>query len=110
MRDEHTELMWRNFIHLGEMIGDGDHEKWVEVEYRRLLKVVCPPTKEEKQAKTEIRRKKNENINKQIEERLKTDSCSKCNSKLNQTRSGSAVVICINEECKARFKYSKKKK
>jgi len=46
----------------------------------------------------------------QIEERLKTDTCSKCNSNLKQTRSGSKVVQCINEECKARFQYKSKKK
>lgn len=91
------------------MIGDGDHEKWVEVEYRKLLKILCPPT-EEKQWNKEIRLKKNKNIDEQIKERIKTDKCSKCSSDLKQTRSGSKVVQCTNQECKARFQYKSKKK
>lgn len=104
-----NELMWSNFIRLGEMIGDGDHEKWVEVEYRRLMKILCPPTEEEKARKTENRRKRNENINLQIQERLKTDKCFKCSSELKQTRGGSKVVQCINEECKTKWQYKTKK-
>jgi hypothetical protein len=110
MRD--NEFEWNQFCKLGEMIGDGLHweEPWISKEYKRLAKILIPPTEEEKAYKAEIRRKKNENINKQIEERLKTDTCSKCNSKLKQTRSGSKVVQCINEECKAKFQYKTKKK
>ena len=110
MRD--NEFEWRQFIRLGDEIGMGNHyeDPWISKEYKRLAKLLIPPTKEEKQYKAEIRRKKNENINKQIEEKLKTDTCSKCNSKLKQTRSGSKVVQCTNEECKAKFQYKTKKK
>lgn len=109
--------MDRDFLHhqlvkLGDMLGDGlgYEEPWIGKEYRKIYNLLYPPTKEEKQAKAEIRRKKNENINKQIEEKLKTNSCTKCNSKLKQTRSGSKVVQCINEQCKAKFQYKSKKK
>lgn len=110
MRD--NEFEWNQFIRLGDEIAMGNHYEnpWISKEYKRLAKILIPPTEEEKQYKAEIRRKKNENINKQIEERLKTDICSKCNSKLKQTRSGSKVVQCINEECKARFQYKSKKR
>jgi len=108
--EKDNQHLWNSFIRLGEMIGDGDHEKWVEVEYRRLMKILCPPTEEEKAIKAENRRKKNENIDKQIKERLEKDKCSKCNSDLKQTRKGSKVVQCINEDCKARFQYKSKKK
>ena len=107
-----NEFEWNQFCRLGEMIGDGLHyeDPWISKEYKRLAKILIPPTEEEKQYKTEIRRKKNENINKQIEDRLKTDNCSKCNSSLKQVRSGSKVVQCVNEECKARFQYKSRKK
>ncbi len=93
------------FIRLGDMLGDGDYDPWVPREYKKLLKILCPPTEEEKAIKSEISRKKNENIDKQIQERLITDKCSKCNSDLKQTRKGSKVVQCINEDCKTRYKY-----
>ncbi len=110
MSKESEELMWRNFIRLGEMLGDGDYDSWVPKEYKRLLKILCPPTEEEKQRKSENRRLKNKNIDKQISERLETDRCSKCSSELKQTRSGSKVVQCTNQECKARYQYKSKKK
>lgn len=104
--------LWDRFIRLGEMIGDGLHfeESWISKDYRRLMKILCPPTEEEKAIKTELRRKKNENINKQLEEKLKLDKCFKCNSDLKQTRKGSKVVQCVNEECKAKYQYKSKKK
>jgi hypothetical protein len=97
---------------LGDRIGSGDHweEPWISKEYNRLLKILCPPTEEEKKYKAEIRRLKNKNIDEQIEKRLETDNCSKCSSELKQTRSGSKVVQCTNQECKARFQYKSKKK
>ena len=102
--------LWDRFIRLGDMIGDGDYDPWVPREYKKLMKILCPPTEEEKQIKSENRRKRNENIDQQIKERLIKDKCSKCNSDLKQTRKGSKVVQCINEECKARFQYKAKKK
>ena len=112
MSDESKDLMWRQFIMLGDRIGDGDHweEPWISKEYNRLLKILVPPTEEEKKWKAEIRRLKNKNINEQIKNRLEADKCNKCNSTLKQTRSGSKVVQCTNEECKARYQYKSKKK
>ncbi len=112
MSKESEDLMWRNFIHLGERIGDGDHweEPWIAKEYRQLAKILCPPTEEEKRRNAENRRQKNKNIDEQILKRLETDKCSKCQSDLKQTRSGSKVVQCTNEECKAKFQYKSKKK
>ncbi len=110
MRDNQRE--WDLFIKLGDEISLGNHyeDPWISKEYKRLAKILIPPTKEEKQYKAEIRRKKNENIDKQIQERLKTDNCSKCQSNLKHTRKGSKVIQCINEECKAKFRYKSKKK
>lgn len=105
MINDDKEWMWSQFIRLGDRIGDGDYEPYMVKEYKRLMKILCPPTEEEKARKSEIRRKKNENIDKQIEEKLKVDKCSKCTSYLKQTRKGSKVVKCINEECGARFQY-----
>jgi hypothetical protein len=104
-----NELEWSQFIRLGDMIADGLHyeEPWISKEYKRLSRILIPEIKEQE---AENRRQKNKNIDKQLEEKLKTDCCSKCNSKLKQTRSGSKVVQCINEECKAKFRYKSKKK
>lgn len=103
-----NEFEWNQFCKLGEMIGDGLHyeEPWISKEYKRLSRILIPEIKEQE---AENRRKKNENINKQIVEKLKTDRCSKCTSQLKQTRSGSKVVQCINEKCKAKFQYKTKK-
>lgn len=103
-----NELMWNNFIRLGEMIGDGDHEPWVEKEYKRLLKILCPPTEEQKAAKKEIRQKRNKMIDTLIAERLEKDKCNVCTGNLTQTRSGSKVVECI--PCKRKYTYTTKKK
>jgi len=113
MINDDKQHLWDRFIALGDRIGMGDLERedqWMIKDYRRLMKILCPPTEEEKAIKAEIRRKRNENIDKQIEEKLKVDKCSKCNSDLKQTRKGSKVVQCINEECKTRFQYKSKKK
>ena len=107
---DNKEWMWSQFIRLGDRIGDGDYEPYMVKEYKRLMKILCPPTEEEKAIKAENRRKKNENIDKQIKERLEKDKCSKCNSDLKQTRKGSKVVQCINEVCRARYQYKAKKK
>lgn len=103
-----NEFEWSQFCKLGEMIGDGLHyeEPWISKEYKRLSRILIPEIKEQE---AENRRKKNENINKQIVEKLKIDKCPKCSSELKQTRSGSKVVQCINEDCKAKFKYKTKK-
>lgn len=103
-----NEFEWNQFCKIGEMIGDGLHyeEPWISKEYKRLSRILIPEIKEQE---AENRRKKNENINKQIVEKLKTDKCPKCASELKQIRSGSKVVQCINEDCKAKFQYKTKK-
>lgn len=112
--EEDNKFLWNQFIKLGDMMGDGLHHesdgKWIVKEYNKLFKILCPPTEEEKAHKSEIRRKKNENIDTQITEKLKTDKCFKCFSELKQVRKGSKVVKCVNEECKAKFQYKSNKK
>jgi|SRR5690554_3523591 len=103
-----NEFEWRQFCRLGEMIGDGLHyeEPWISKEYKRLQKILLPETKEEKEYKRKARKLKNENIDKQIVERLKTDRC-KCGSELKQVRSGSKTVKCT--KCESRYKYASKR-
>lgn len=105
---ENNDFLWNQFIKLGEMIGDGLHyeEPWISKEYRKLAKILLPPTEEEKQWKKE----RLEKLDSQVKERLQKDNCAKCGSKLKQTRKGSKTVICTNEECKARYIYKTKKK
>lgn len=103
-----NEFEWRQFCRLGEMIGDGLHyeEPWISKEYKRLQKILIPETKEEKEYKRKARKLRNENIDKQIVERLKTDRC-KCGAELKQVRSGSKTVKCI--KCESRYKYTSKR-
>lgn len=101
---------WEQFCRLGEMIGDGLHyeEPWISKEYRRLRKILLPETKEEKEYKQQIRKLKNENINKQINEKLKTDRC-KCGANLKQIRSGSKTVKCVRCGNRYKYKFTKRK-
>jgi hypothetical protein len=103
-----NEFEWRQFCKLGEMIGDGLHHEdpWISKEYKRLQKILLPETKEEKEYKNKVRKLKNENIDNQISERLKTDRC-QCGSELKQIRSGSKKVKCV--KCENRYKYGTKR-
>lgn len=103
-----NEHLWNSFIRLGEMIGDGDHEPWVTKEYKKLMKILCPPTEEEKTRKKEYTKQKNKAINEAIAERILTDRCTSCSGELSQTRSGSKVVQCTT--CEKRYIYNTKKK
>lgn len=111
MNKEDKDFQWRQFCKLGEMIGDGLHyeEPWISREYNKLLKILLPATKEEKDYKRNVRKLRNENIDKQIFERLKKDKC-KCGSELKQTRRGSKVVKCTKIECSKKYTYKSKKK
>lgn len=99
-----NELEWKQFCRLGEMIGDGLHHEdpSISQEYRKLQKILLPESKEEKAYKSQALKLKNDNIDKQIVERLKTDRCT-CGSKLKQIRSGSKKVKCI--KCESRYQY-----
>lgn len=107
--EKDNEFEWRQFIRLGEMIGDGLHyeEPWISKEYNKLFKILCPPTPEEKLLKKEIRQKRNNALNEQIKERLKTDKCKSCNGELKQVRSGSKTVVC---GCGKKYTYKTKKR
>ncbi len=109
-----NEHLWNQFIKLGDMMGDGLHHepdgKWITREYKKLMKILCPPTEEEKAAKKEIRQKRNKLIDEAISTRLQTDTCNSCTGKLIQTRSGSKVVQCTSCEKKYVYKAKKKKK
>lgn len=102
-----NEFEWNQFIKLGDMMGDGLHheEPWIAKEYKKLAKILIPGLKE-----TEKKRRvnKNESINLQVAEKLKTDKCN-CGCDLKQVRSGSKVVQCVNKECKKKYTYKSKK-
>ena len=106
-----NEFEWRQFCRLGEAIGDGLHHEdpWISKEYKRLSKILIPETEEEKQYKKQVRKQRNENINKQVIDKLKTDKCS-CGGDLKQTRSGSKKVVCVNDNCNKKYVYKTIKK
>src|SRR5690606_17602410 len=104
-----NDFLWRQFIKLGDYMGDGLHHepdgKWISREYRKLSKILIPEIKEQEKSRRQI---KNRHIDEQIKKRIETDNCSKCQGSLKQVRSGSKVVQCV--ECKAKFQYKSKKK
>ena len=107
-QSEHDKLMWNQFCRLGEMIGDGLHyeEPWISKEYKKLAKILIPPTDEEKEYYKEIREIKNKSIDEQMAKLLSEKKCN-CGGVIKQSRSGSKVAYCIS--CKQRFKAKVKK-
>lgn len=96
-----SEFLWSQFIHLGEMLGDGDCDAWVGKEYKRIAKELGL-----------IKRKPRKNNSSQIDEfmekRITQVKCAKCNGELKQSRKGSFVGICTN--CGAKFTLGKRRK
>lgn len=88
-------------IKLGDMMGDGLHHeadgKWIEKEYKRTFNLLYPEYAKKRRKQTAI------NINVQIDKLLLTARCSKCQSTLRQSRSGSKILYCNNTQCNARF-------
>jgi len=103
--NENTKKHLHNqLIKLGDMMGDGLHHepdgKWIPKEYKKILKAL---------GIYGIKRENNsENINKLMNDRIKTITCQKCSGLLYQTRSGSMIGKCVN--CGARFKLLIRKK
>jgi len=84
----HNEHLHRQLIRLGDMMGDGMHlepdGKWIEREYRQILKALGY-----------IKRKKPNTklINEHMVRRVKEVKC-QCGGELKQTRSGSKRASC----------------
>jgi hypothetical protein len=104
---EGNEHMWRQFIRLGDMIGDGLHheEPWISKEYKQLAKILCPPTEEEKAFMKGRRQQNKAIIDEQMTNLLKDRKCT-CGGDIKQARSGSKVAYC--QKCKQRFKAKSK--
>lgn len=94
-------LHWQ-LIKLGDMMGDGLHHepdgKWIEKEYRQVLKALGMLPKKQ-------RRNNSEAINTAMKQRIKDVSCPKCGGELKQTRSGSKRGVCVG--CGAKFQLLK---
>ncbi len=90
-------------IKLGDMMGDGLHYepdgKWIEKEYRKILKALG-------YIKTKSKTKNIKNINDKMLERVKVFRC-QCGSEVKQTRSGSMRTKCI--DCGNRYQLLKRK-
>lgn len=97
-----NDFLWSQFCKLGEMIGDGLHheEPWIVREYKKLQRILLPPTKEELKLKRD-------SINAQMERLMSVKTC-ECGGKLEQTRSGSKTCKCTI--CDKKFKARKVKK
>jgi predicted nucleic acid-binding Zn ribbon protein len=100
MSSDREKHLHERLIKLGERIGDGDHEKWVEVEYRKVLKELGIIPKRQRRISAET-------INKAMIEALRTRCC-ECGGKMKQTRSGSMRAICT--ACGNKYQILKTKK
>lgn len=102
-----NDFEWRQFISLGERIGEGDlgsDEKWMRAEYRRLSKILIPELREQDK---ELRKLKAKNRDEQMQKILLIKKCA-CGGILKQSRSGSKVAYC--SVCNKRYVASNKRK
>ena len=83
------EFLWSQFIHLGEMLGDGDCDAWVGREYKRIARQLGL-------VKNKPRKNHSSQIDELMKKRIVQVKCNKCNSELKQSRKGSFVGVCIN--------------
>jgi len=93
----------RQFIRLGDMIGDGLHlepdGKWIGKEYRRVAKALGYDLSKRP------RRNNSDAINQRMAERVTEVRCQKCGGSLKQSRSGSMKAKC--ESCSAQYQLLK---
>lgn len=85
---------------MGDMIGDGDHDPWVEREYAKTLKALGLMPKKK-------RRDNSEKINELMKRRIEEVPC-ECGGKLSQSRKGSTIGKC--EACGNRYRLLEIKK
>ena len=96
-----NEFLWSQFIHLGDMLGDGDCDDWVEKDYKRIARQLGL-------VKNKPRKNHSIQIDEFMEKRITQVKCAKCNGELKQSRKGSFVGICVN--CGAKFTLGKRRK
>lgn len=101
--EEDRQYLSRQFIRLGDMMGDGLHlesdGKWISKEYRRVARALGYDIPKKKRANN------NDAINQKMSERVIEVSCRKCGGALKQTRSGSMQAKCA--VCQAKFQLLK---
>jgi len=101
--EEDRECLSRQFIRLGDMMGDGLHlesdGKWISKEYRRVAKALGYIMPGKKRANNSGA------INEKMDERVKQVACRKCGGTLKQSRSGSMQAKCTS--CQAKFQLLK---
>lgn len=105
---ESRDMLHRQLIQLGDMMGDGLHYepggKWIVREYNKIAKAIIPEIAEKYR---KIRQMKAKAVNESMKKLLAEKKCP-CGGELEQSRSGSKIAYCI--KCKARYKAGKKKK
>ncbi|GKT33311.1 hypothetical protein ADUPG1_002449, partial [Aduncisulcus paluster] len=96
--DPQTEKhLHKQLIKLGDMLGDGDCDPWVEKEYVRVLKALGIGPKPKKRNSAQI--------NAMMVPRLQDVKC-KCGGELKQSRSGSMIGKCV--ECGKKYRLLKR--
>lgn len=96
-----NEFLWSQFIHLGEMLSDGDCDAWVGKEYKRVARALGL-------VKRKPRKNHSSQIDEFMEKRITQVKCAKCNGALKQSRKGSFTGICV--ACGTKFILGKRRK
>lgn len=98
------DILYQQFIRLGDMMGDGLHlekdGRWIAREYKRVLRALYPemfPKKNTTERDTAIA------------EWCKCNPCNECGGKFKQTRKGSMRVVCTGCGVKRQLKVRKQK-
>ena len=93
--------LYKQLVRLGDMMGDGYHlepdGRWIEKEYRNILKLLGISTEKPWSSK----KRDTKSINEFMEKRLQEVRC-ECGRKLYQSRKGSFIATC--SICDKRYK------
>lgn len=96
------DILYQQFIRLGDMMGDGLHlerdGRWIAREYKRISKILFPEMFPKRD--TALR-------DTAISEWCKDNPCKNCGGKFKQTRKGSMRVVCTECGVKRQLKVRK---
>ncbi len=93
---EAEDRLYGQLIKLGDMMGDGLHHepdgKWISRDYKKVAKALG--LLEDSPLQKEMKAQRRDQIDSQMQQRVKDFPCGKCQSALKQTRKGSKRAQC----------------
>ena len=106
--DRGSDILHRQLIKLGDMMGDGLHheEPWIEKEYARVFRLIRKNDPELRAMDRQMRQERNRRVDEAMAKLITKKGCLSCGGELRQSRSGSRVVYC--KQCGTRMRAGKK--